>query len=47
MLVLAAYENDELRGVISAGGDDFIIMFVQEILVYTEKQRQGIGTALF
>ena len=46
LLVLAAYENDELLGIIRAVGDGFTIVFVQDILVYPEKQRQGIGTAL-
>ena len=46
LLVLAAYENDELLGIIRAVGDGFTIVFVQDILVYPEKQRQGVGTAL-
>lgn len=46
LLVLAAYENDELLGIIRAVGDGFTIVFVQDILVFPEKQRQGIGTAL-
>lgn len=46
LLVLAAYENDELLGIIRAVGDGFTIVFVQDILVFPEKQRQGVGTAL-
>ena len=46
MLVLAAYEGDELLGIIRAVGDGFTIVFVQDILVFPEKQRQGVGTAL-
>ena len=46
MLVLAAYENDELLGIIRTVGDGFTIVFIQDILVFPEKQRQGIGTAL-
>ena len=46
LLVLAAYENDELLGIIRAVGDGCTIVFVQDILVFPEKQRQGVGTAL-
>ena len=46
MLVLAAYENDELLGIIRTVGDGFTIVFIQDILVFPEKQRQGVGTAL-
>lgn len=46
LLVLAAYENDELLGIIRVVGDGFTVVFVQDILVYPDKQRQGIGTAL-
>lgn len=46
LLVLAAYENDELLGIIRAVGDGFTIVFVQDILVFPERQRQGVGTAL-
>ena len=40
LLVLAAYENEELLG------DGTTIVLVQDILVYPARQRQGIGTAL-
>ena len=46
LLVLAAYEKEELLGVIRAVGDGFTIVFIQDILVYPDRQRQGIGTAL-
>ena len=46
LLVLAAYEGDELLGLIRVVGDGYTIIFVQDILVFPEKQRQGIGTAL-
>lgn len=46
LLVLAAYENDDLLGIIRVVGDGFTIIFVQDILVFPEKQRKGIGTAL-
>ena len=43
---LAAYEGDELLGIIRAVGDGFTIVFIQDILVFPQKQGQGIGTAL-
>ena len=46
LLVLAAYESNELLGIIRAVGDGFTVILVQDILVYPQKQRQGIGTAL-
>ena len=46
LLVLGAYENEELCGILRAVGDGFTIVFIQDILVAPEKQRQGIGTAL-
>lgn len=45
-LILAAYEKDALLGLIRVVGDGATVIFVQDILVYPEKQRQGIGTAL-
>ena len=46
LLVLAAYENGELLGIVRVVGDGATIILVQDILVYPQKQRQGIGTAL-
>ena len=46
LLVLAAYENDELFGIIRVVGDGFTIIFVQDILVFPREQRKGVGTAL-
>ena len=46
LLVLAAYEKDNLLGIIRVVGDGFTVIFVQDILVFPAKQRQGIGTAL-
>ena len=46
LLILAAYEDNELLGIIRAVGDGFTIVFIQDILVYPERQRQGIGIAL-
>ena len=46
LLVLAAYENGELLGILRAVGDGFTIVFVQDILVFPNHQRRGVGTAL-
>ncbi len=46
LFVLAAYENEELLGVIRVVGDGFTVVFIQDILVFPGKQRQGVGTAL-
>lgn len=46
LLVLGAYENDELLGIIRVVGDGFTIIFVQDILVFPREQRNGVGTAL-
>ena len=46
LLVLAAYENDELLGVIRVVGDGYTVVFIQDILVFPDKQHKGVGTAL-
>lgn len=46
MLTLAAYEGDQLLGIIRAVGDGYTIVFVQDILVFPEHQRKGVGSAL-
>ena len=46
LLVLGAYEQDELLGIIRVVGDGATIIFVQDILVYKKYQRQGVGKAL-
>ena len=46
LLVLAAYEQSALLGLIRVVGDGATVVLVQDLLVYPDKQRQGIGTAL-
>ena len=46
LLVLAAYENGELLGIVRVVGDGATIVFVQDILVFPDRQRQCVGTAL-
>ena len=45
LAVLAAYDGDKLVGIIRAVGDGATILFLQDILIYPEYQRQGIGSA--
>ena len=46
LLVLGAYEGEELLGLIRAVGDGHTVVFIQDLLVRREEQRKGIGTAL-
>ena len=46
LLILAAYEDVQLAGIVRAVGDGATIVFIQDILIKPDKQRQGIGTAL-
>ena len=46
MLTLAAYDGDDLLGIIRTVGDGHTIVCVQVILVFPEHQRKGIGSAL-
>lgn len=42
----AAYVNGKLVGIIRIVGDGFSVVFIQDLLVFPEYQRKGIGTAL-
>ena len=46
LCTLAAYEGEKLLGIIRCVGDGYSVLFIQDILVYPEHQRKGIGTAL-
>lgn len=46
LLILGAYDNDKLVGIIRVVGDGVSIVFVQDIIVLPEYQRQGIGSVL-
>lgn len=46
LLVLGAFENNELIGIIRVVGDGFTIVFVQDILILPNQQRKGVGSAL-
>ena len=46
LLVIVAYDDEELVGLIRAVGDGLTIVFIQDLLVYPHYQRQGIGRSL-
>lgn len=46
LLTLAAYEGKTLVGLVRAVGDGETIVLVQDLLVFPQYQRRGIGTAL-
>lgn len=46
MLIMTAYKDEQLMGIIRVVGDGHTIVFVQDILVFPEHQHKGVGTAL-
>ena len=44
--ILGAYEKEKLIGIIRVVGDGYSVVFIQDLLVYPEYQRRGVGTAL-
>lgn len=46
LLSLAAYDGEKLVGLIRTVGDGHTVVLVQDILIYPEYQRQGIGSSL-
>lgn len=46
LLTLAAYEGDQLLGIIRTVGDGHTILYIQDILVFPAYQRKGMGSAL-
>lgn len=46
LFILAAYEGEELVGLLRAVGDGQTVVLLQDILVRPDHQRQGVGTAL-
>lgn len=46
LLTLAAYEGKTLAGIVRAVGDGETVVLVQDLLVFPQYQRRGIGTAL-
>lgn len=46
LLVLGAFVQDELIGLIRAVGDGVSILYIQDVLVTPEHQRKGVGRRL-
>ena len=46
LFCLAAYEEDQLVGLLRAVGDGQTVVLLQDILVRPDRQRRGIGTEL-
>lgn len=46
LLTLEARDRERLVGIIRVVGDGYSIVFIQDLLVHPEYQRQGIGTQL-
>ena len=46
LFCLAAYEEDQLVGLLRAVGDGQTVVLLQDILVRPDRQRQGVGTKL-
>lgn len=44
--ILAAYDGEQLVGVIRVVGDGFSVIFVQDLLVHPAYQRRGLGRQL-
>lgn len=44
--IATAYDYEKLVGIVRAVGDEYSIMFVQDLIVLPEYQRQGIGRQL-
>ncbi len=44
--ILGAYEDEKLIGIIRVVGDGHSVVFIQDLLIYPEYQRKGVGTAL-
>lgn len=44
--ILGAYHNNQLVGIIRVVGDGISIIYIQDIIVLPQYQRNGIGTSL-
>lgn len=44
--IYGAYVEEKLVGIIRVVGDGYSVVFIQDLLIYPEYQRKGIGTAL-
>lgn len=46
LYVLAAFDGEKVVGLLRAVGDGYSIVFIQDLLVLPDYQRQGIGSQL-
>ena len=46
LLTLAAYEDGALAGIVRAVGDGVTVVLIQDVLVFPEHRRKGVGAAL-
>lgn len=46
LIILGAYADERLVGIIRAVGDGASVVFIQDVIVAPEYQRRGIGTAM-
>ena len=44
--IYGAYSDEKLIGILRVVGDGFSVVFIQDLLVLPEYQRQGVGTEL-
>lgn len=47
LYILGAYTDEQLIGIIRVVGDGHSIIYIQDLLVHPDYQRQGIGQLLF
>ena len=46
LLVVSAWDNDKLIGIIRVVGDGLTILYIQDILVHSAYKRMGVGLCL-
>lgn len=46
LLIFGAYDRERLVGILRTVGDGQTVVLIQDILIYPEYQRKGIGTKL-
>ena len=46
LMILGAYKNEKLIGIIRVVGDGYSIIYIQDIIVLPEYQRKGVGSLL-
>ena len=46
LLTLAAYEDGEFAGIVRAVGDGATVVLIQDVLVFPQHRRRGVGAAL-